>query len=88
MKLIQDFDGNVNEFAIKPDIVTGVEGEKVALYVLNNREIMSDTREADGRTAHLLSLSKEVQPIAIALDSIVDYDLNTFKLNVRDDFSI
>jgi hypothetical protein len=49
---------------------------------------MSDTKHADGRTSHMIGLTKEVKPIGIALDSIVDYDLNTFQLKIRDDFSL
>lgn len=60
----------------------------MALYVLNNREIMSDSKHADGRTSHLIKLTKNVKPVGIALDSIVDYDLNTFQLKIKDDFSL
>jgi len=49
---------------------------------------MSDSKHADGRTSHLLKLTKDVKSIGIALDSIVDYDLNSFKLKIRDDFSL
>ena len=88
VKLSQDFDQIQNEFALKPDIVTGIEGQKVALYILNNREIMSDSKHADGRTSHMIRLKKNVKPVGVALDSIVDYDLNTFKLRIKDDFSL
>jgi hypothetical protein len=49
---------------------------------------MHDTRTADGRTAHLMSLSRNVKPVAVPLEKIVDYDLQTFKLKIRDDFEI
>ena len=88
VKLSQDFDQIQNEFALKPDIVTGIEGQKVALYILNNREIMSDSKHADGRTSHMIRLTKNVKPVGVALDSIVDYDLNTFQLRIKDDFSL
>ncbi len=60
---------------MSPDILTGVEGEKVAVYLLNNREIMHDSHKADGKLAHLLSMSHGVKSVAVAIDSIVDYDL-------------
>jgi hypothetical protein len=88
VKLSQDFDQIQNEFALQPDLVTGIEGQKVALYVLNNREIMSDSKHADGRTSHMIRLTKNLKPIGVALDSIVDYDLNTFQLKIKDDFSL
>ena len=49
---------------------------------------MNDTKHADGRTSHLLKLTKDVKPIGIALDSIVDYDLNSFRLKIRENFSL
>lgn len=50
---------------------------------------MSDSKHADGRISHLIRLTtKDVKPVGIALDSIVDYDLNTFQLKIKDDFSL
>jgi hypothetical protein len=49
---------------------------------------MHDTKTADGRTAHLMSLSHNVKPVAVPLDKIVNYDLQTFKLKIRDDFDL
>lgn len=49
---------------------------------------MQDEKTADGRTAHLMSLANNVKPVAIPLDKIIDYDLQTFKLKIRDDFEI
>ena len=60
---------------MSPDILTGVDGEKFAVYLLNNREIMHDSHKADGRLAHLLNMSHGVKSVAVAIDSIVDYDL-------------
>ena len=76
------------EFALSPDILTGVEGEKVAVYLLNNREIMNDSHKADGRLAHLLKMSHGVKSVAVAIDSIVDYDLQSFKLKLKESFSL
>jgi len=36
---------------------------------------MQDTKSADGRTTHLMSLAHNVKPVAVPLDRIVDYDL-------------
>ena len=49
---------------------------------------MHDTKTADGRTAHLMSLGHNVKPVAVPLEKIVDYDLQTFKLKIRNDFEI
>ena len=49
---------------------------------------MTDTKNADGRTSHLLGLTKDIKPIGIALDSIIDYDLNSFSLKIKEDFSL
>lgn len=73
---------------MSPDILTGVEGEKVAVYLLNNREIMHDSHKADGRLSHLLNMNHGVKSVAVAIDSIVDYDLQSFKLKLKDSFSL
>lgn len=49
---------------------------------------MHDSLHADGRTSHMIRLTKNVKPIGLALDSIVDYDLNSFQLKIKDDFSL
>lgn len=36
----------------------------------------------------MIKLTKDVKPVAVALDSIVDYDLNSFQLKIREDFSL
>ena len=47
---------------------------------------MHDTKAADGRTSHLLSLSSDLRPVTIPIDSVVDYDLQSFQLKIKDDF--
>jgi len=49
---------------------------------------MHDTKAADGRTTHLLSLSSDLRPVTIPIDSVVDYDLQTFHLKIKEDFNI
>jgi hypothetical protein len=79
---------------LTPDLVTGVNGKKVAIYVLNSNEFMHDTMQADGRTAHFMRLNStgkhtsQTQNVGIPLDSVVDYDLNNFQLKLRDDFNL
>jgi hypothetical protein len=55
--------------------MTGYKGDQLAIYVLNNRQSMHDTKTADGRTNHFMSLNPRVKPVAIAMDSVIDYDL-------------
>lgn len=50
---------------------------------------------ADGRTAHFMRINStsglsgnKSQPVAIPLDSVVDYDLHNFSMKLRDDFNL
>ena len=49
---------------------------------------MHDSHKADGRLAHLINLNHGVKSVAVAIDSIVDYDLQSFKLKLKDSFSL
>ena len=79
---------------MRPDLVTGFNGQKVQIYVLNQNEFMHDTMQADGRTAHFMRLNStganesHSKNVGIPLDSIVDYDLNNFRLTLREDFDL
>jgi hypothetical protein len=79
---------------LTPDLVTGVNGKKVAIYVLNQNEFMHDTMQADGRTAHFMRLNStgrhtsRATNVGLPLDSVVDYDLNNFQLKLREDFNL
>jgi 2-C-methyl-D-erythritol 4-phosphate cytidylyltransferase len=48
----------------------------------------------DGRTAHFMRIDNmgknksKTKAVGIPLDKIVDYDLNNFKLTLRDDFEL
>lgn len=88
VKFQQDFNEHVKDITLKPDIFTGYRGRNCAIYVLSNRHMMHDTYTADGRRAHLMSLSNDVHNISVPVDRVIDYDLQTYKLNVRDDFSL
>lgn len=78
-----------SDLKIKPDVLAGHKGEQIALYVLNNRDTFTDSLNADGRNQHLMSLThNKVRAVPIALDKIVSYDLQNFKLQLRDDFSL
>ena len=68
--------------------MTGWKGDQLAIYVLNNRQSMHDTKTADGKTNHFMSLTPKVKPVAVAMESIIDYDLQQFKLKMRDDFNL
>lgn len=46
-----------HHMVVEPDIVTGLHGRRVDLYVLNQHEFMHDTNTADGRTAHFMRLN-------------------------------
>lgn len=56
------------DMIVTPDILTGLNGEQVGIYVLNDRQSMRDTYDADGRTQHFLDLNKQVKPITIAIN--------------------
>jgi len=72
----QDYNMYASDMRIKPDVLTGYKGEQLAIFVLNNRDTMHDTFNADGHVRHMMSLTKtNVRPVPIALDRIVDYDL-------------
>ena len=76
---------------VKPDILTGVDGKKTALYVLNQSEFMKDTMTADGRTAHFMKLNSRfgaVNNVVVPLDSVVTYDLKNFQLRLKDTFNL
>lgn len=76
---------------VKPDIVTGFRGEKIAIYVLNRKQYMHDTGLPDGRTAHFIGLNSEgqnVRNVVLPLESVVDYDLAAFKLALKPGFSL
>lgn len=56
---------------------------------------MHDSNVADGRTAHFMRINSQsslsgntAQPVAIPLDSVVDYDLHNFSMKLRDDFDL
>jgi hypothetical protein len=59
---------------------------------------MRDTQEADGRSQHrmkILQRSHEVQdsgsqivPVTIPISAVVDYDLENFKLSLKDNFDL
>lgn len=76
------------DMIVKPDILTGLNGEKVGIHVLNDRESMRDSHDPDGRTAHFLRLNSEVTPVTVAIAQIVDYDLQSFKLKMKNSFSL
>lgn len=91
LNMMQDrehFHNHVTDLRIKPDIMTGYKGEQLGIYVLNNRQHMHDTRTADGATAHMLALSNGVKPVCVAVDSVVQYDLQNFQMKMRDDFDL
>lgn len=75
MKSQQEFQQFAQDLSIAPDIMTGYKGESLAIYVLNNRQSMHDTKTADGRMNHFMSINPNVKPIGVALESIIDYDL-------------
>lgn len=88
MHTFQEYNMYASDLKLKPDVLAGHKGEQIAVYVLNNRDTFLDTKNADGRNQHLMSLTKnKVRCLPIALDSIVSYDLQNFKLQLRDDFS-
>jgi len=88
VKYQQEFNEYVKDITLKPDILTGYRGKNCAIHVLPNRHMMHDTYTADGRRAHLMSLSNDVHNITVPVDRVIDYDLQTYRLNVRDDFSL
>jgi hypothetical protein len=88
MSTQQEFGEYAADLAIKPDIMTGYKGDNLAIYILNHRQFMHDTNTADGRTNHFMSLTPSVKPVAIAMDSIIEYDLQKFKLKLRENFDL
>lgn len=68
--------------------MTGWKGEQLAIFVLNNRQCMHDTKAADGFTKHMLSLSTGVKPVTVAVEQVVDYDLQNFQLKMKEDFDL
>lgn len=82
-----------NEFAsdlsLKPDIITGHKGEQLAIFVLHSRDIMTDSMRVDGRNWHMMQLTKnKMRPVPVAIEKIVDFDLQNFKLKMKPEFKL
>jgi hypothetical protein len=52
---------------------------------------MRDTQTVDGVTAHKMKLAgahSNMKTLGVPLTKIVDYDLNSFKLQLKEDFNL
>ena len=94
--------GRANEslYPYNPDLVMGYHGQKVGLFLLNDNNVMRDTRNPDGKTVHQMALveqshsaspeqkTPQIKTIGLAMNQIVDYDLAKYKLSLRNDFNL
>ena len=83
-----------------PDLLMGYEGQKVGIFVLNDDSVMRDTLKPCGYTkgkmtlveqAHKLAEKKGtsiLKSVALPVRRVVDSDLQTQQLNLRQDFDI
>ena len=78
----------------------GYHGQKVGLFLLNDTNVMRDTKTPDGKAAHQMALVERshststemktapIKTMGLAMSQIVDYDLAKYKLSLRNDFKI
>ena len=83
-----------------PDLLMGYEGQKVGIFVLNDDSVMRDTLKPCGFTQGKMLLVEQahklaektgtsiLKSIALPVRRVVDSDLQTPKLNLRQDFNI
>lgn len=84
------YDEEVTPF--KPDLIVGLDGQKVYLNVIAASQTMKDTRRPNGEVLHrqsmLKSLSKvPIQTVAVPLNSVVRYDIPNLKIEMKSDYN-
>lgn len=103
LKVLQEnqADGMYKEmFPYEPDLLLGLEGQKVGVFVLNDDEVMRDSLNADGfadgkmrivEQAHRLQNklgASEIKSVGLPVKRVVDANLQEHKLSLREDFTI
>lgn len=86
---------NKSSYPYKPDIVMGYKGQKVGVFVLSETDSTLDTNRPDGAHRFRMRLLEKAQqqgsaPIkaaGLAVSSIVNYDIEKFKLQLNKDFN-
>lgn len=81
----------------KPDIIVGLNGQKVLLNVISAQQTMKDSQKADGqvllrqRIVKVLNNSKTnmtpVETVSIPITAVVNYDIPELKLEVKEDYN-
>ena len=91
---------NKGIFPYSPDVLMGYYGQKVGIFVLNNDRVMRDTDVPCGLTAARMKLIEQahelhdkkgtsaLKSVSLPVRSVVDADLTSHKLQLREDFSI
>lgn len=84
----QEMDKNLinSDGIFTPDLLLGFGGQKTGVYIVNENQIMRDTQSVDGITAHKMKKAgnhSSMKTLGIPLTEIVDYDLNSFKLELK-----
>lgn len=83
-----------DEFPYKPDVILGINGSKVILNVTPASQSMRDTGAGDGQVmfrgrinAALQKGRCEVQTMAVPVNSVIDYDIENLKIEMREDYN-
>lgn len=76
----------------KPDLIVGLDGQKVYLNVIPASQTMKDTKRPNGLVLHrqnmLKALSKTpIETVSIPLNSIVNYDIPNLKIEMKSDYN-
>ena len=89
---------NSSIYPYKPDIIMGYKGNKVGVFVLSEINTTRDTQKADGSHRFRMRVlenahkkhsgsSAPIKTTALAVDHIVKYDIENFKLDLNQDFN-
>lgn len=86
---------NKASYPYKPDILMGYKGQKVGVFVLSEIDATLDTHRADGAHRFRMRLlekaqlqgSAPIKAVGLAVGSIVNYDIEKFKLQLNKEFN-
>lgn len=81
---------NKAKYPYKPDIMLGFKGHKVGVFVLPETSTTRDTHQADGASRfrmRLLEKTSGAKLSALAVDDVVQYDIEGLKMELNPSFS-
>lgn len=93
----QSMNFNSDLMPYRPDIIIGLNGQKVLLNVISAQQTMKDSQKADGqvllrqRIVKVLNNSQTnmapVETVAVPITAVVSYDIPNLKLEVKENYN-